>query len=190
MMTVISGDNIMIDKTNIIRFYERQYFKGDYWTLNEYGNWTSSRLTQIKTPYRNFHPKSVRTICSSDCRWKICPMRRRKYRKLKRRRVCKQIVGNHEIENILSWGWSNELLGHTRMLPRKRKKVDKTTIKKKIDVTTEFSTTSLPLDESLVTAPPATLLNEDLFTDSTELFDNQPVMNAFPTPGKLIYKKL
>ena len=181
------GDNILIvNKINIIRFYERQYFKGHHWTLNQDGNWTSSRRTRMKVPYRNFQPKSVRTICSSECRWHICPMQRRKYQKTKRTKGCKVVVGNHDIENLFSWGWSNELLGRTRKLPRKRKKVKEKKRKKNIDITTDYSTTSLPLDEGSSNINHAPLPNEDWLTNSSDVFHNRSSTSPFPTPGKLI----
>ena len=70
----IRGDNSWnINAINSIRFYDRQYFKGNYWTLKENGSWTSSRKTKAKVPYLIFHPRSVRTFCASQCYWKICP---------------------------------------------------------------------------------------------------------------------
>jgi hypothetical protein len=44
------------DKNSLcsIRFYERQYFKGNYWSLDSRGTWTTSRKSRLKVPYRHF----------------------------------------------------------------------------------------------------------------------------------------
>ena len=98
----------------------------------------------MKDPYRNFHPRSIRTFCKGSCHWKICPMRRRNFRKLKRKLRCKKLKSNTEIESLRSWGWSDEALGYAASLSEKRKVIKKIKRKKKTDKTIRQSTTSLP----------------------------------------------
>ena len=38
------------DNECIIRFYEGQYFKGDYWTLHSHGEWTNTKNSRLKVP--------------------------------------------------------------------------------------------------------------------------------------------
>ena len=141
----IRADEIWADNiNNSIRFYERQFYKGNYWTFNENGNWTSSRKTRMKDPYRNFYPRSIRTFCKGSCHWKICSMRRRNFRKLKRKLKCKKVWGNTEMDSLRSWGWSDEALGYAASLSEKRKVIKKIKRKKKTDKTIRQSTTSLP----------------------------------------------
>ena len=111
----VCGDNHLC----IIRFYERQYFKGSYWTLDSTGEWKNSRPTsRIKYPYRNFHVKSIRSFCSLSCSWKICPaQRRRKYSRLSRKKKCRIVNGNESLETLRLWGSANSLiLGSVRRI--------------------------------------------------------------------------
>ena len=111
----VCGDNHLC----IIRFYERQYFKGSYWTLDSTGEWKNSRPTsRIKYPYRNFHVKSIRSFCSMSCSWKICPaQRRRKYSRLSRKKKCKIVIGNESLETLRLWGSTNSwILGSVRRI--------------------------------------------------------------------------
>ena len=93
----------------IIRFYERQYFMGSYWTLDSTGVWKNSRATsRIKYPYRNFHVKSIRSFCSMLCSWKICPpQRKRKYSRLSRKKKCQIVNGHESLETLRLWGSTN-----------------------------------------------------------------------------------
>lgn len=111
----VCGDNHLC----IIRFYERQYFKGSYWTLDSTGEWKNSRPTsRIKYPYRNFHVKSIRSFCSMSCSWKICPaQRRRKYSRLSRKKKCKIVIGNDSLETLRLWGSMDSwILGSVRRI--------------------------------------------------------------------------
>ena len=50
-----------------IRFYDRKYFKGSYWTLDARGKWNSSWRSALKDPYGHFQIKSIRLFCSNAC---------------------------------------------------------------------------------------------------------------------------
>ena len=71
----------------IIRIYERQYYMGNHWTLHPNGTWTSYRQSNFKVPYGRFEIKSLRMYGPSYCRWKVCSIYSRKYR----RRKCRMI---------------------------------------------------------------------------------------------------
>ena len=90
----------------VIRFYERQYFNGAYWTLDSTGVWKNSRPTsRVKFPYHNFHVKSIRSFCSITCSWQICPAnRRRKYSRMSRKKHCK-ILHSLTLQIILIIGF-------------------------------------------------------------------------------------
>ena len=103
----------------VIRFYERQYFNGAYWTLDSTGVWKNSRPTsRVKFPYHNFHVKSIRSFCSITCSWQICPAnRRRKYSRMSRKKHCKILNGNESLESLRRWGSSNSwVLGSVRRI--------------------------------------------------------------------------
>ena len=103
----------------IIRFYERQYFNGAYWTLDSTGAWTNSRATsRVKLPYHNFHVKSIRSFCSMLCSWQICPaLRRRKYSRRTRKKQCKILHGDQSLETLREWGITNSwILGTVRRI--------------------------------------------------------------------------
>ena len=98
----------------------------------------------MKDPYRNFYPRSIRTLCKGSCHWKICPMRRRIFRNFKRKLRCKKVRGNTEMESLRYWGWSDEALGYAASLSNKRKIIKTIKRKKKTDEIIRKSTTSLP----------------------------------------------
>ena len=139
------------DNECIIRFYERQYFKGDYWTLHSHGEWTNTKNSRLKVPYRNFHAKSMRSFCSTLCRWQICPANSRKYSNLSRRKKCKVISGDQGVESIRILGWSNFILGSVRKisgkpnkyLNRRKKKPKRNST---LILTTSTATSSIPIN--------------------------------------------
>ena len=103
----------------VIRFYERQYFNGAYWTLDSAGVWKNSRPTsRVKFPYHNFHVKSIRSFCAIKCSWQICPAKkRRKYTRVSRKKHCKILNGNESLESLRRWGSSNSwVLGSVRRI--------------------------------------------------------------------------
>lgn len=99
-----------------IRFYERKYFKGNYWTLDEKGKWNSSRHSPLKFPYRHFQTKSIRLFCSNSCKWQICPVRTRKNARIPRRKKCKILTGVKSLSSLRLWGWPNYILGRVYRL--------------------------------------------------------------------------
>ena len=139
------------DNECIIRFYEGQYFKGNYWTLNSDGQWTNTKNSRLKVPYRNFHAKSIRSFCSTLCRWQICPANGRKYSNLSRRKKCKVISGDQGVESIRILGWSNFILGSVRKivgkpnryLNRRKKKPRRNST---LISTTSTATSSVPIN--------------------------------------------
>ena len=147
----------------IIRFYERQYFNGAYWTLDSTGGWTNSRTTsRVKLPYHNFHVKSIRSFCSKLCSWQICPaLRRRKYSRWSRKKHCKILHGDQSLETLRHWGITNSwILGGVRRIK---------SIESPNDIDYEnFTVSSKATTSSLKTTPSA---NEDAIdwnTSSTE----------------------
>ena len=130
------------DNQCIIRFYEGQYFKGDYWTFNSHGEWTNTKNSRLKVPYRHFHAKSIRSFCSTLCRWQICPANSRKYSNLSRRKKCKVISGDQGVESIRSLGWSNFVLGSVRKISGKPNRYLNRRNKKPKRNSTAVSTTS------------------------------------------------
>ena len=100
---------------NVIRFYDRQYFQGNYWTLDSHGRWSSSQRSRMNVPYRHFHPRSIRAFCANPCRWKICPMRRIQGPNLEKKKRCKIMTNGHPLETMRPWGWSNDILGYVKI---------------------------------------------------------------------------
>ena len=144
--------NEVCDKLSpcVIRFYAKQYFKGNYWTLDSRNNWTASKQTRLNVPYRHFHAKSVRSFCSSSCNWEICRMRSRKYSNLSRRKRCKIIAGDKSLESLTILGWSNYILGSVRKVPNKENITIPTTTPKHFFNTKNYSTTATITTQVLV----------------------------------------
>ena len=183
----IRADEIWADNIpNSIRFYERQFYKGNYWTFDENGNWTSSRKTRMKDPYRNFHPRSIRTFCKGSCHWKICPMRRRNFRKLKRKLRCKKLKSNTEIESLRSWGWSDEALGYAANFSEKRKVIKKIKRKKKTDKNIRQSTTSLPPIDVLSAKDNSSLTDVTMLSNSSIDLNDDFITNITVYKGNFL----
>ena len=103
-----------------IRFYEKQYFMGHYWTLDSSGTWRSSRPSYLNVPYRYFQTKSIRTYGSNSCAWQICPLRTRKNFHVPRRKRCKISSGGKNLSSLRLWGWPQYILGYVYRLRNKR----------------------------------------------------------------------
>ena len=118
----------------IIRFYERQYFMGNYWTLYPDGTWKSYRKSYFKTPYRNFAIKSIRMYGSSYCRWQVCPVRTKFNIHQSSRKICKVIEAAHDrsLESLRKWGWMNYILGYVYRLPNQHYRPDSSKDKRAI----------------------------------------------------------
>ena len=156
------------EKSCTIRFYERQYFKGNYWTLNSSGKWSSSRQSVLKVPYRQFHIKSIRLFCSKLCRWQICPIRTRKTRHLPRRKRCKILTGDNSLHSLRLWGWSNYILGYVQKLPTKKtstKSLGNITYTRSTTIT--ISTTNIKTKDERTTTPQMINNDSNFFETST-----------------------
>ena len=145
ILMVVTCDEIgnVFKNINVIRFYDRQYFQGNYWTLDSQGKWSSSQRSRMNVPYRHFHPRSIRAFCSNPCRWKICPMKRRQGTNLQKKNGCKIMTNGNQLETMRPWGWSNDILGYAKKMPNKIRKVKK--VKKEENgtvVVVPFTTTS------------------------------------------------
>ena len=107
-----------------IRFYERQYFMGNSWSLDSKGTWTSSRGSLFRTPYRSFEMKSIRVFGLRSCRWRICPLRTRRNFSLPWWKKCKIANGGNVLSSLRAWGWPYYIIGNVYRLPDKVKKLN------------------------------------------------------------------
>lgn len=110
----------------IIRFYDRQYFMGNFWSLHSNGTWTSSRSSLFRTPYRSFEMKSMRVYGLRTCRWQICPLRTRRNFSLPRWKKCEIAKGGKILSSLRAWGWPYNIIGNVLRLPDKRPKYEET----------------------------------------------------------------
>ena len=94
-----------------IRFYSIQYFKGNSWTLDSFGDWKYNTDTPFRHPIGKFQPKSIRTYGTTNtCKeiWRVCPfgaLRKRKTTK------CRSLRHGEDLASVSKWGWSNDFLG-------------------------------------------------------------------------------
>ena len=122
-LLVNRAKSVSFDKKQcIIRFYERQYFMGNFWSLDSNGTWTSSRSSRFRTPYRSFGMKSIRVYGLRSCRWQICPLRTRRNFSFPRWKKCQIASGGKVLSSLREWGWPYYIIGNVFRLPDKRPK--------------------------------------------------------------------
>ena len=114
------------DESCFIRFYEGQYFKGNFWTLNSDGSWTSSRQSYFRRPYRNFGIKSIRMYGPDYCRWHVCPIRTRRNFHQPRWKKCRlaESAQGRNLNSLRKWGWNYYIIGNVIRLPDKEIRVE------------------------------------------------------------------
>ena len=112
------------DETCLIRFYEGQYFMGNFWSLDAEGSWTSSRKSYFRRPYRNFGIKSIRMYGPDHCRWQICPLRTRRNFHQPRWKKCRLVEASKDrnLDSLRKWGWKYYIIGNVIRLPHKASK--------------------------------------------------------------------
>ena len=78
-------------------------------------------------------------------------MRTRKNGHLPKRRKCKILTGNKNLESLRLWGWSNNILGYVHKLPNNTELLDKRRRTTSFSPTAYEVTTALPTTTTVTT---------------------------------------
>ena len=165
--------------SSAIRFYERQYHKGIYRTLNPQGIWSNSQRSQINIPYSHFHTKSVRPFCPTTCRWQICHMQRRLESNLKKRKGCGIMSNGDSPQPPKRLVSSYNVLGHARRLPHKRRFRNNSRQKKKKkyvphNLTALATTKKVTKNDNTNKSSEKTGVNNPLFSKEIVSYQDKP----------------